>query len=501
MKKILAILVAVMILAASVSALAEATNYTIKLPSSLTGATYDIYQILTGKYNKDKNNKETLSDVHWGSSTGKSGELTEAQLKTITGLADGKPETARKLFDTYCTGSAFKTAEIAGAEVSVPEGYYLIKETLPTGTAAEGQEQSLYVVEVVGNVTITRKASETTSDKTTDDVNDSTGTTEANRTSSDYDIGDDVPYHVSAKISEKVGQYPKYHLTFVDTLESGCFDSISALDIKMDGAALADTDDYTVKITGANAATKDGFNVTITFTPKTDKDLSSLHQKEITIDFTAKLGEGAQIGAGGNSNTLKVKYSNNPNSSDDKDEGETPEHKVVTFTYKVVVDKTDDQDKPLPGAGFTLYKIHASHNAAKTGDAAAQNAAWASDNISVVGTYNKGTTFTFAGIDDGTYVLCETTTPAGYNTIKPIVFTVNATHTDEAITELSGTGDIKFTANTQDGSLKTSVVNKGGATLPETGGIGTTIFYVAGSILVLAAVVLLVTKRRMNAGE
>ena len=128
--------------------------------------------------------------------------------------------------------------------------------------------------------------------------------------------------------------------------------------------------------------------------------------------------------------------------------------------------------------------------------------------------------FTFKGLDDGEYRLTETTTPQGYNTIDPISFTVTAGHIDtwtgqdrtSILTDLQGTdkntaeGQITFTATkttnnnkeTFNGDLSTNVINKSGSLLPSTGGIGTTIFYIVGVVLVLGAGVLLVTKKRMN---
>ena len=119
------------------------------------------------------------------------------------------------------------------------------------------------------------------------------------------------------------------------------------------------------------------------------------------------------------------------------------------------------------------------------------------------------TQFTLSGLDDGDYTLTETVTPAHYNTISPITFTVNADHTitwgaesrDSILTSLSGntaSGEITFTPNTADGTLTTNVVNKIGTTLPGTGGIGTTIFYVIGGGLMVAAAILLITKKRME---
>ena len=126
-------------------------------------------------------------------------------------------------------------------------------------------------------------------------------------------------------------------------------------------------------------------------------------------------------------------------------------------------------------------------------------------------TSNTVTSFEWKGVDDGDYRLKEVITPPGYNTIDPITFTVTAKHEIEwttrtdILTELTtgntATGNIEFAASTDRSTLTTNVVNKQGSTLPSTGGMGTTIFYVVGTILVLAAVVLLITKKRMHADK
>ena len=117
------------------------------------------------------------------------------------------------------------------------------------------------------------------------------------------------------------------------------------------------------------------------------------------------------------------------------------------------------------------------------------------------------TIFTFSGLDDGYYRLTETKAPEGYNKLEsPIEFTISATHdensSDPKLTDLTGnvtSGEATFTSSLTgetDGSLTTNVVNKSGTQLPSTGGIGTTIFYVVGGILMAGAAVLLITKRR-----
>ena len=477
---------------------------------------YAIYQIFTG----DLADGGVLSNVKYGTNAklpnGKSvGDLVDKTVLDTIAAITGTDEEKAEALSAYAdlTGTAAYNVS-SGSTVNVPTGYYLIKDK--DAITAEGDEATLYIVQVVGPTEIVRKAGTTTSDKTVDDVNDSDTTdTTANlkkQTSADHDIGDDVPFHLSATLSEKVDQYDTYKITFEDILEEGKFDAIGTLTEKLGNADIADTEDYTVARTELTAPTKDGFKIQYVFTPKEGKTLDSLKGKTITIDFTAKLGKGAVIGNPGNHNTLKLTYSNNPNNTD---EGKTTDKVVTVFTFKIVVNKVDQDSNPLANAGFTLYKVSkADAEAGVTGvDAAAKNAAWAAKAIKTWTTSavtptgaSVASQFNFEGLDDGYYVLCETTTPAGYNTWDPQAFKVEATHTQAEITALTGTklndGDtITFTSNTGAGSLTTTIKNQQGATLPSTGGIGTTIFYVAGSIMVLAAAILLITKRRMGAND
>ena len=152
---------------------------------------------------------------------------------------------------------------------------------------------------------------------------------------------------------------------------------------------------------------------------------------------------------------------------------------------------------PLTGAEFTLEKFVADENGAETYKGVKGN--WVAKTVVK---NDEGTTFTISGLDDGEYRLKETTTPAGYNTIDDIYFTITATHDEDStltvLTGIDSTGKITFIPNVSEGSLMTDVVNLPGATLPTTGGMGTTLFYVVGAILALGAGVLLVTKRRMK---
>jgi len=507
MKKLIALVLALAMVAVLGLAFADPASTTITIPAG-DSHNYSIYQIFTGELADSK-----LSNVHYGANAKLPQGVTagalvpQSVLDTIaaygTGYTEAQIAAAISAYADF-SSTAFATAT-GGEQVTAPTGYYLVRDTDASALGAN-DEATLYILQVVGPTTITRKAGTTTSDKTTADTNDSTGANEYSTTSGDYDIGDEVPYQVKATLSEKVFMYEDfYKVRFQDTLESGRFSAISELTIKVNGVAIADTDNYTVSITGVDDRDENGFDVTIVFTPKQDKNLASLNNAVVTIDFTATLGEGAQIGGDGNTNTVKVIYSNNPNTDE---VGETSEHKVTTFTFKIVVNKTDGENA-LAGAGFTLYKVsqtnaEAGVPSANAGDAASKNAYWATKAIDgytkVIAAEAGKTQFSFEGLDDGYYVLAETTTPAGYNTIDPQVFKVEAEHSDTAITSLTGTkldgSTIEFTPDTGAGSLTTEIVNNSGTVLPSTGGIGTTIFYILGGLLVVGAAVILVARRK-----
>ena len=232
------------------------------------------------------------------------------------------------------------------------------------------------------------------------------------------------------------------------------------------------------------------------------KALGAGDNSVITVEYTATLNEGAVLGSKGNPNKVYLEFSNNPNQNQggEPETGKTPEDVVIVFTYKTVINKVDQDKNPLPGAEFALEKFVASAK----GDVEYKGVlgSWAEKSVIK---NNAGTIFTFNGLDDGEYRIKETATPAGYNTVADIYFTVTAEHEilsdNPALTGLSGdegTGELIFTADEQEGSLTTDIENKKGTTLPETGGIGTTVFYILGSVLVLGAVVLLITKKRMN---
>lgn len=401
---------------------------------------------------------------------------------------------------------------VTSTATPVQDGYYIIKEI---SAAPDNQAKTLNMLRVEGNTVINTKESVPQSDKTVDDINDSTGESETGKKSADYDIGDDIPYTLTFKLPSDYSSYSKYPVTFLDDMCAGLTLNTSSAKIWY-GNVEGDGKSISFESMASSASTTGGTMYKYEIADlKTDTDASSLKGGDtITIKYTAKLNDSAVIGGAGNINKYKVVFANDPNwlppeatpdtpqNPDTPDNppsepptSETPTSTNVVFTYNLVINKVDEAKQELTGADFTLYKWIPSENG--TDEYKSVKGTWTEVGRKVGTT--AGSEFTFKGLDDGIYKLSETTTPAGYNTIADKVFTISAAHSDTALTELKSTGDLAITG--VNGVLTTAIENNKGVTLPGTGGIGTALFYTAGTLLIAGGATLLITKKRMNVKE
>lgn len=498
MKKLASLLMAmVMVLSMTITAFADET-YSITINNSAEGHTYEAYQIFTGDLSGT-----TLSNIVWGSGVSEAGKtaLGDAAAKAETLKTEADAKAFAKEVAPYLTTAAGSASTVTDGKYVISglaAGYYLVKDQ--DGSLTDDNDSyTEYIVKVVSNTTATPKSDVPKVQKKVKDINDSTEDALTNwQDSADHDIGDSVPFQLKATLANNVSSYTTYKVVFHDTQSKGLtYNNDAKVYI-----AGTETNGFTVTST-VNA---DG-TTTLTVSCDDVKALGAGNSSVITVEYTATLNEYAVLGSAGNPNEVYLEYSNNPNKSEsgNNETGNTPKDVVIVFTYKTIINKVTknpDYDPkvngseeyiPLPGAEFTLEKYNKGTKEWKA--------------ITVVKN-DAGTTFTFSGLDDGNYRLTETKTPAGYNSIDPIEFTVTAEHDvqsdNPALTSLSGnvtTGELTFTSNISEGSLSADVVNKAGSTLPETGGMGTTIFYVIGAILVIGAGVVLITRKRMSASK
>ena len=511
-KKLASLLLAlVMVLSLAVTAFAdESTTYSITINNSTAGHTYEAYQIFTGDLATNEAGNKVLSNIVWGSGVSEAGQtaLGDAAAKAETLKTEADAKAFAKAVAPYLTTAAGSANTVTDGKYVISglaAGYYLVKDQDGSLTG-DADAYTEYIIKVVSDTTATPKSSVPTVEKKVKDTNDSTGVTSGWQDSADYDIGDSVPFQLKATLADNVSSYTTYKVVFHDTLSKGLTYNNDAK-VYIDGT---ETNGFTVTAT-VNA---DG-TTTLTVSCDDVKALDASNSSVITVEYTAKLNENAVLGSAGNPNEVYLEYSNNPNKSEkgNNETGETPKDVVIVFTYKTIINKVDSENKPLTGAAFKLEKL------IKGKDGAADT--WTTVKEFTVD--ETTTSFTFSGLDDGQYKLTETKTPAGYNTIDPIYFVIEATHDETAdaptlktlnayLTDANGNKQTEMkdgesvnidlgTVDLTAGSITTTVVNKSGSELPSTGGIGTTIFYVLGGVLVLAAVVLLVTKKRMSGAE
>lgn len=491
MKKLLSLVLSVaMVVAMGVTVFADTPN-TCKITAPKTNHQYEIYQIFTGDLANG-----VLSNIKWGTN-GKetAGEaVNKAVLDELTAL-DSKANDRAKLnvIEKYAKLSNPVATITNGETYTAAAGYYLIKDK--DNTVSGTDSYTTYIVEVVGNTTITPKSDVPSFEKKVKDTNDTEETTSDWQDSADYDIGDKVPFKLEGTVGQKYADYKQYYFAFHDVEESGLTFNADSVKVYVDNTDITDRDVYTVKKDNLT----DGCTFEVIFNNL--KNISEVKAgSKIRVEYTSTLNENAELGNQGNLNKAKLEFSNNPNEEQNgtnkPSTGDTPWDNVIVFTYKVVVNKYANsvaEGNKLTGAEFTLTK---KLKGGKTKD------------IAVVKS-EDGTSFTFKGLDDGEYILTETKTPARYNTIAPITFTVTADHKitwdgsnrTKVLKSLSGTaksGEITLTANEDKSQLATDVINKSGSLLPSTGGIGTTIFYVIGGILMVGAGVILVSRRRRS---
>ena len=512
-KKLASLLLAlVMALSLAVTAFAdESTTYSITINNSTAGHTYEAYQIFTGDLATNEAGNKVLSNIVWGSGVSKAGQtaLGDAAAKAETLKTEADAKAFAKAVAPYLTTAAGSANTVTDGKYVISglaAGYYLVKDQ-DGSLIGDNDSYTEYIIQVVGNVTATPKSDVPEVQKKVKDINDSTDTTKTDwQDSADYDIGDSIPFQLKATLADNVSSYTTYKVVFHDTLSKGLTYNNDAK-VYIGGT---ETNGFAVTAT-VNA---DG-TTTLTVSCDDVKALDASNSSVITVEYTAKLNENAVLGSAGNPNEVYLEYSNNPNKSEkgNNETGETPKDVVIVFTYKTIINKVDSENKPLTGAAFKLEKLIKG----KDGDADT----WTT--VKEFAVDETTTSFTFSGLDDGQYKLTETKTPVGYNTIDPIYFVIEATHGETAdaptlktlnayLTDANGNKQTEMkdgesvnidlgTVDLTAGSITTTVVNKSGSKLPSTGGIGTTIFYVLGGVLVLAAVVLLVTKKRMSGAE
>ena len=467
-KKLASLLLAlVMALALAVPAMATGETGTIILDNPKEGVTYTAYKIFDVSYSADKSSYSYT--IYYED------EWYDA-VENYDGLTLTPIDGAGNFFVT--TNDAFSAADFADTLKADIAGK---TDGVQMGDADEGGKKvkkatnldlGYYFVyssetDALCNLTTTNPS------VTIHDKNDMPFEKEDDKDS--VEIGETVTYTITGKVPDTTG-FDEYSYVIKDTMSDGLTLNRN-IAVTIGGTAASITPTYTE----ADGRTN-GFSLTIPVT-----DYQTQVGAAIVVTYTAVVN----ANAAGNveNNHAVLEYKNDPSS-----EVKTIEREQTVYSAKIVINKVvKGTETKLPDAKFVLYKEEAgAKKYYKYTEANGTNPAkveWVDNQTAAteVTTNDQGVA-EFKGLKDGTYYLLETEAPAGYNLLtEPKEITINgASATATSLTSLTHTEQVE---------------NSTGAVLPSTGGMGTTIFYVTGSILVLAAVVLLVTKKRMKSAK
>lgn len=465
-------------------------NGSITISNAAKGETYTIYKLFDATVNADGSSIAYTGDIPDGlntyfvkdtngyiSATGeaKDGDKMsaglEAALKTWA-------ETATSTSHAVSDGSALKFNGLL-------LGYYVV-------TTSQG-EQLISVDSTMPDVTIVDKNSSSPGNLT--------------KTASDKDvsIGDTVTYTVSFKTSNYDGAgtdaKPIVSYTIEDTLPAFLSDvTVTSIIVDNDGKSetIGDRFDVTKPFTDKK--------IVINWYNETNNEFLYNNGATVTITYTAKVTDKAAIAGTGNTNKVTVRWTTKDSEQPDPDGIEKNE---TIFTYAIALKKVNNKGVALPGAVFQ-FPFYVKPAADTTDGAYIYAGTTAREGLTNQITTPASGVIVVKGVASGNYEITEFKAPDGYNKLTTPV-TVEAVKTGETSTHtivyLDENGKItNETTNVTEVKVDIDaiaakpvvVVNKAGTELPSTGGMGTTVFYVLGAVLVLGAVVLLVTKKRMS---
>lgn len=492
---------------------------------TMEGVTFEAYKLFDVTYSdvtpdEDTAYAYTLADefadfVPWTPAGGAEITTSAELVKYISGLQPNSAQlnefaTAIRNHATKHTIAPGGTAEGTAANtvtINVTDpGYYLVVAVDDVPSTADP------------NVTVTALAALTTTNPTpTIDLKADAPTIEKkvreNQNATwddvaDYNVGDSVEFLLTGTVPTQLTGYTNYYYRFHDTLSAGLTVNQGSVVVYGEGGleeggtfneeAVVESSNYTVEFTGLG----DGCDMHVTL----NSDYVMAHPGEhVYVYYTAEVNEDALISNNvtidPNTNTANIEFSNDPYNDDDRDK--TPDDKVRVYSYGFNVFKHDDENHPLAGAEFMLYTdSDCQHEALLVADENnTYRVATADETGTVIHSITTDETgaFVINGLDAGTYYLKELTPPDGYYALdEPIKVTITAVRGDDDAGE-QVVNEVQISQDDTTGVAQVSVLNSTSPLLPTTGGMGTTIFYVVGAVLVVGAGVGVVVKRRMAA--
>lgn len=482
------------------------------------------YKIFDANVVKDENDQTLVSNITWANDKVETA-VTEEIKKIDPNASITTAQDAADWIKTYVTdtnettsvesgSAAYKIAAAVaavtglegssgyattskGAANNLSHGYWLFVTDAATVTGVEAGTAPIFTVVGDEAINITEKTSIPTVDKEVFEGGN------WGKVSDSY-IGEKVEYKLTGSVASNIDTFTKYEYTFQDHLSVGLEADKNSVKVTINDTVIQPTKVDLAETVNASGDPTGGHDLSISFTDlkaaAKDAGVTLKGDSKVVVTYKAKLTEKAEYTAAGNTNDVKLVYSNNPMVDGT---GTSTSKRVTDHVFRLDVTKVDKDDQSHKLEATFQVKMTHEGNKKLTQEKWLTQEGGLTEEVANAGKFKTdkdGGKIYIPGLVAGTYEITECDTPAGYNTLAPFTITVDPEYNDDGTLKnldvTSSNTEMVASSPTNDATIPVTIQNKKGSGLPLTGLNGVTFTWIAGGAVLCIGVVHLIRSRK-----
>jgi len=482
------------------------------------------YKIFDANVVKDENDQTLVSNITWANDKVETA-VTEEIKKIDPNASITTAQDAADWIKTYVTdtnettsvesgSAAYKIAAAVaavtglegssgyattskGAANNLSHGYWLFVTDAATVTGVEAGTAPIFTVVGDEAINITEKTSIPTVDKEVFEGGN------WGKVSDSY-IGEKVEYKLTGSVASNIDTFTKYEYTFQDHLSVGLEADKNSVKVTINDTVIQPTKVDLAETVNASGDPTGGHDLSISFTDlkaaAKDAGVTLKGDSKVVVTYKAKLTEKAEYTAAGNTNDVKLVYSNNPMVDGT---GTSTSKRVTDHVFRLDVTKVDKDDQSHKLEATFQVKMTHEGNKKLTQEKWLTQEGGLTEEVANAGKFKTdkdGGKIYIPGLVAGTYEITECDTPAGYNTLAPFTITVDPEYNDDGILKnldvTSSNTEMVASSPTNDATIPVTIQNKKGSGLPLTGLNGVTFTWIAGGAVLCIGVAHLIRSRK-----
>ena len=482
------------------------------------------YKIFDANVVKDENDQTLVSNITWANDKVETA-VTEEIKKIDPNASITTAQDAADWIKTYVTdtnettsvesgSAAYKIAAAVaavtglegssgyattskGAANNLSHGYWLFVTDAATVTGVEAGTAPIFTVVGDEAINITEKTSIPTVDKEVFEGGN------WGKVSDSY-IGEKVEYKLTGSVASNIDTFTKYEYTFQDHLSVGLEADKNSVKVTINDTVIQPTKVDLAETVNASGDPTGGHDLSISFTDlkaaAKDAGVTLKGDSKVVVTYKAKLTEKAEYTAAGNTNDVKLVYSNNPMVDGT---GTSTSKRVTDHVFRLDVTKVDKDDQSHKLEATFQVKMTHEGNKKLTQEKWLTQEGGLTEEVANAGKFKTdkdGGKIYIPGLVAGTYEITECDTPAGYNTLAPFTITVDPEYNDDGTLKnldvTSSNTEMVASSPTDDATIPVTIQNKKGSGLPLTGLNGVTFTWIAGGAVLCIGVAHLIRSRK-----